>query len=281
MSQSKPVGIVAGGGGLVQELLEYLRNQNSSFHIAAIKGEADTNLRSGDVEYFNWGEIGRIIKYFKKNNCENLLLLGRIEKRPDFMSILGDPGTLKRVPKIIQAMRGGDDSLFQRVLRLIEDEGFKVIGIKELAPDFLLSKGLYGAGQHYNTHKNDITIGKQVLRDLGKHDIGQALVIHNGRILAVEGAEGTDNMLKRITFLRNEGRLSKKTPSGILLKGAKPSQDLRVDLPTIGFETVKLAKAAGLCGLVCEADRVLIAEKGKTLELIEKENLFLSCEGEF
>lgn len=281
LSRARPIGIVAGGGGAVRELIALLRERSESFVVAAIKGEADEALAGPEVTRFHWGEIGRMLAHFKANGCERLLLLGGIKQRPDFTAILGDPGTLIRLPKIVAAMRGGDDGVLQKAIGLIEAEGFKVVGIHETAPELLLGIGRHGSEKHYGKLQADIERGKAVLRDLGKHDIGQALAIHNGRVLAVEGAEGTDGMLRRVAALRREGRISGRTPSGVLLKGAKPGQDLRADLPAIGPDTVRLAAEAGLCGLVCEADRVLVADRARTFAFLAETALFLSGEGGF
>lgn len=276
-----PIGIVAGGGVIVGELIDVLTTHSKPCVVAAIKGEADASLTSSNIAMFEWGEIGKILSFFKKNDCKNLILIGKITKRPDFRSILGDPGTLIRIPKIVSAMTGGDDTLLRKVIGLIEEEGFQVIGIGDIAPELLLQAGSLGKKHPNKTQRVDIEKGKEVLRDLGQHDIGQSLVIYNGRILAVEGAEGTDQMLQRIASLRQEGRITQKPNTGILLKASKPEQDKRVDLPTIGPNTAKLAAQAGLAGIVAEADCVLLAAHKETGRLIDHHKLFLCGESGF
>lgn len=280
-NENKPIGIVAGGGGLVAELTEALDKKSQPFVIAAIKGETDDSLKGEVISHFKWGEIGRIISFFHKYGCEKLILIGRINKRPDFRNIITDPGTLKRIPKIVAAMTGGDDTLLQRVIKLIEAEGFSIIGVQEAAPELLLEKGLFGYTKLMDSVVDDATKGKAILKDLGKHDIGQALVIYDGRVLAVEGAEGTDNMLRRIKLLREEKRITQKAGTGILLKAAKPDQDFRADLPTIGPETVRLAAQAGLAGILCEAGTVLVASRTETFALAKTHKVFLAGEGGF
>lgn len=274
----KPIGIVAGGGALVGELVEILVKRSQPLAVAAISGEADFEHEGTIIAPFRWGEIGRMIAFFKKQECERLLLLGRIDRRPDFRSIAGDPGTLKRLPKILAAMRGGDDSLLQRVIGLIEAEGFQIISMMDVAPELLLGAGHFGASGPFDELVDDTAKAKMVLNDLGKHDIGQALVILNGRVLAVEGAEGTDSMLRRIITLREEGRIPRRSKTGLLVKAAKPGQDIRVDLPTIGPDTVRLAAQAGLAGIICEAGAVLVANRAQTFTLAKEHGIILAGE---
>lgn len=279
--KEKPIGVFAGGGGIVGELINALENKAQPFVVAAIEGESDDGLKADIISHFKWGQIGNIATYFHEQGCEKLILIGRINKRPDFLNIIADPSTLKRIPKIVAAMTGGDDSLLQKGIKIIEEEGFTIIGAQEVAPELLLEKGLFGGKKSIDHLADDAAKGKAVLRDLGKHDIGQALVIHDGRVLAVEGAEGTDNMLRRIKMLREEKRITNKGATGVLIKAAKPNQDYRVDLPTIGPETIRLASAAGLAGIICEAGTVFVASRAETLALAKKHKIFLSGEGGF
>ncbi|MEP2944069.1 MAG: UDP-2,3-diacylglucosamine diphosphatase LpxI [Hyphomicrobiales bacterium] len=279
--KEKPIGVFAGGGGIVGELINALESKAQPFAVAAIEGESDDGLKADIISHFKWGQIGKIATYFREQGCEKLVLIGRINKRPDFLNIVADPSTLKRIPKIVAAMTGGDDSLLQKGIKIIEEEGFTVIGAQEVAPELLLEKGFFGSKKSFAHFEEDAVTGKAVLRDLGKHDIGQALVIHNGRVLAVEGAEGTDNMLRRVKMLREEKRITNKGATGVLIKAAKPNQDYRVDLPTIGPQTIRLASDAGLAGIICEAGKVLVASRSETYTIAKKHKIFLSGEGGF
>lgn len=281
LDPTSPIGIVAGGGGVVPELLQSLNRNNQPYKVAAIFNETDFDVSNDNTRVFKWGEIGKIINYFKDNNCERLILLGHIRQRPDFRSIIGDPGTLIRVPKLVKALKGGDDSVLRNIIKLIETENFRVIGLQDAAPDLLCPSGLVGKHTFSKDLDDDLVRAKSALRELGKHDIGQALVMIGGRIVAVEGAEGTDNMLQRIVELRGSGRLSEKAARGFLLKGAKLGQDLRVDLPTVGPQTVRMASKAGLSGIVVEADKVILLHKSQTRDILDREGLFLIGDGEF
>lgn len=270
-----PIGIVAGGGHLVFEVLSALEHEKRPHFVAAIRHETELANTSDHVRVFDWGEIGRILSFFRKNKCHELALIGSISKRPDFRSIVTDTGTMLRLPKILAAMTGGDDTLLTRVVRLIEAEGFTLIGIDQLVPTLLLQQGNFGSVAMSKTCLQDIGIGRAVFRDLAKHDVGQALVVEAGRVLAVEAAEGTDNMLRRIADLKASGSIRSKRKKGVLIKASKAAQDLRVDLPTIGPKTVDLSVKAGLCGIVAESGRVLVAERSKTRLLADQAGFFI------
>ena len=273
--KSNPIGIVAGGGVLPDELAKALSKNNTPFFVATIKDETTAHFDPAVSNAFTWGEIGKILKYFKTNNCNQLVLLGQITKRPEFKSIIGDAGTMRLLPKIITAMTGGDDSLLSKVIKLIENEGFSVIDMKGIAPELFLMEGHFAGPQFPKQLAPELTQALAALKDMGKHDVGQALVIENGRIIAVEGAEGTDAMLERVASLRISKRISQKPKNGFLVKMTKMGQDRRVDLPTIGPNTIINTAAAGLVGVVGEADSVLLAEREKVKALAKTNKIFL------
>ncbi|HYJ58442.1 MAG TPA: LpxI family protein, partial [Methyloceanibacter sp.] len=115
----------------------------------------------------------------------------------------------------------------------------------------------------------------RVVRELGRLDVGQAAVVANGYVLAVEAAEGTDAMLARCAELRAAGRAGRRHLSGVLVKAPKPGQEERVDQPTIGPETVKKVAEAGLAGIAVAAGRVLMAERAATIEAANVHQIFV------
>lgn len=270
-----PIGIVAGGGVLPDELAKALSNNNIPFFVAMIKDETTAHFDPAVSSTFSWGEIGKILKYFKANNCREIVLLGQVTKRPEFTSIIGDAGTMRLLPKIVAAMTGGDDSLLGKVIKLIENEGFSVLDIEQIAPDLFLQDGHFAGPRFPQKLTSELDQALAALKDMGRHDVGQALVIENGRIIAVEGAEGTDAMLERVAKLRVLKRISQKPKNGFLVKMTKAGQDRRVDLPTIGPNTVLNVAAAGLVGIVGEAGSVLLAERRKIEDLAKKNKVFL------
>lgn len=270
-----PIGIVAGGGILPAELVQTLSQNDIPHFIAAIKDETTVEFASDVSRAFSWGEIGKILKYFKTHDCRDLILLGEVTKRPEFTSIIGDAGTMKLLPKIVAAMTAGDDSLLRKVIKLIENEGFTVLGIDGVAPELILKEGHFAGPSFSKKLTTDLNSALEALRDMSKHDVGQALVIENGRIIAVEGAEGTDAMLERVADLRASKRISQKPKNGFLVKTSKVGQDRRVDLPTIGPKTISNVAAAGLIGIVGEAGSILLAERETIKQLAKKNKIFV------
>ena len=273
--QERRIALIAGNGSLPCQIADALAVSGRDFRIVAIRGEADEQTREKASTELGWGEIGRLYSFLKKTGCQDVLLIGGVSKRPDFTSILGDFGTLKRLPTIIRALAGGDDSLLTKVIRLFEDEGYRVVGIKDVAPQLLASSGVLGGIQPSADDWRDLELALKATEKLGELDIGQAAIAVGGRVVALEGAEGTDAMIQRCADLKANGRIRTKGRAGVLVKTAKPDQDLRVDLPTVGPRTIDLAMAAGLSGIAVEAHGALIAEREETLQRADKAGLFV------
>lgn len=270
-----PLALIAGNGTLPGQIADAIEARNAPLKIVTIKGEAAPETASRAVVELGWGEIDRLYSFLKMNDCKDVLLIGGVSKRPDFTSILGDLGTLKRLPTIIKGLAGGDDNLLTKVIGLFEVEGFRIVGIKDVAPELLAGIGVLGRVAPSEEALDDIDLALKATERLGELDIGQAAVAVRGRVVALEGAEGTDGMLERCAALRANGRIRAKGAAGVLVKAAKPNQDLRVDLPTIGPRTIDLAVAAQLSGIAVEAGGALIAEREITLKKADEAGIFL------
>ncbi|MEX1060717.1 MAG: UDP-2,3-diacylglucosamine diphosphatase LpxI, partial [Methyloceanibacter sp.] len=152
--------------------------------------------------------------------------------------------------------------------------GYRVHGAGDVAPELLAGAGRLGNKTPSTEDRADIAIAFRVVSALGRFDVGQAAVVVKGHVLAVEAAEGTDAMLVRCAELRELGR-TRRSRAGVLVKAPKPGQEERVDLPTIGPETVGKAAAAGLAGIAVAARQVLMAERAATIEAANQHGLFL------
>ncbi len=259
-----------------RQIADVLVTSGRDFQIVAIKGEADEETRRKAHAELGWSEIGRLHAFLKRTQCKEVLFIGGVTKRPDLLPFLTDFSTLKRLPAIIRALSsGGDDSLLTKVIRLFENEGFRVVGIKDVAPQLLASSGVLGRAKPSKADWHDLELALRATEKLGELDIGQAAVAVGGRVIALEGAEGTDAMLQRCAELKSSGRVSARGRKGVLVKTAKPNQDLRVDLPTVGPKTIELALAAGLSGIAVEAEGALIADKAGTLQKADAAGLFV------
>jgi len=256
------IGILAGGGRLPLMVAESVLQRGGGVHIVGIEGEADPAIARFPHTWVSWGEIGRMLAALRSEGGDALVIAGGV-RRPDLWKVRPDPGFFLSLPQILRMLAGGDDSVLSRVVRFFEAKGFTVRGAHEVAPDLLADGGRLGAAALGRQSHADAELGFAVRAALGPLDAGQAVAVAEGTVLAIEGAEGTDAMLARVARLRC-GRPEGER-SGVLAKGPKPGQELRVDMPAIGPRTVELAAAAGLAGMAVEAGTVLLLDRGEAL----------------
>ncbi len=279
-----PLAIIAGGGVLPAEVASEVIATGRRVVLIGIRGEADPAILdplgqitdSVRLEWLEWGQIGRLLALLSHEGASEAILAGSISRRPDFRSIVGDFGTLKRLPRIIAAMVGGDDSLLTRVIGLFEKEGVTIVGLGAVAPRLLIGDGPLGSRRPDSHAQQAIAAAAAVVTALGQLDVGQAAVAFGRRVVAIEGAEGTDGMLERVAVLRQVGRIGRADEAGVLVKGIKSGQDLRVDLPTIGPHTVIRAHQAGLAGIAGESGRVVVVDRAATLAEAERCGVFIT-----
>ena len=254
---ARRIGILAGGGRLPLTIAESVIARGGSVHIVGIEGEADPGIARFPHTWVNWGQVGRMVSTLRKR-ADAMVIAGSV-RRPDLWKLRPDWGFFFNLPQILEMMAGGDDSVLSRVVRFFEAKGIAVRGAHEVAPGLLVLGGPAGALSLDRQGLADAELGFAVRAALGALDAGQAVVTGGGRVLAIEGAEGTDAMLRRVADLR--GARAGVAPSGVLAKGPKPGQELRVDMPTIGPRTVEGAAAAGLAGVAVEAGAVLLLDR--------------------
>jgi UDP-2,3-diacylglucosamine hydrolase len=268
------LGIIAGRGPLPCVLAAAAAARGLPLHIVAIRGEAREEIERFPHTWVKWGEIGKMFSALNRNGCSDLVIIGGVD-RPDFSNVRFDLGALKTLPFLLTLGKGGDDHVLARVVRFFEDKGYRVHGAGDVAPELLAEEGTLGAKTPTAEDQADIDMAFDVVRALGRFDVGQGAVVVKGHVLAVEAAEGTDAMLVRCAELRESGRAGRRGRAGVLVKAPKPGQEERVDMPTIGPETVKKAAAAGLAGIAVAAGRVLMAEHAATIEAADQHGLFL------
>lgn len=270
MQAGEGIGILAGGGRLPPLIAESVIARGGRVHIVAIEGEAGPEIEVFPHTWVNWGQVGRMVSTLRNERCRQLVIAGGV-KRPDLTKIRPDLGLVASLPRIIGVMAGGDDSVLTRVVRFFEHKGLVVRGAHEVAPDLLAGAGNIGAISLSERGRSDAEIGAAVRAALGPLDAGQAAVVADGKVLAIEGAEGTDAMLRRVAELRRDAAAHGR--SGVLAKGPKPGQELRIDMPAIGPRTIEGAVAAGLEGIAVEAGAVLILDKGETVQAADAAGL--------
>ncbi|MCB1492299.1 MAG: UDP-2,3-diacylglucosamine diphosphatase LpxI [Rhodobiaceae bacterium] len=274
-TDATPLGIIAGGGILPLEIADTVARTGRKVFIAGIEGTADAGIAQWPHATFHLGALGSLFDMLRKAGCVDLVIAGRAD-RPDIASLRLDGKAIRSLPRILSMMIGGDDTVLSGVIRFIEDHGFRVVGAHEAAPSLVCGEALVGRRSLSKAEKADIETGFEALRRIGPLDIGQAVAVIGRRIVAVEAAEGTDAMIRRVGELRRTGRITGKAKTGVLVKAPKPHQDLRVDMPTIGPDTVDLAAEAGLAGIGVAASGVLIAQRAETESRIRQHGLFLA-----
>ena len=270
-----PIAIVCGGGSLPGAVAEAVRRRGREPIMFALRGWAD----AGVVERYthHWiaiGQIGRFFRLAHAAHCRDVLMIGTL-LRPPLRQLRLDWETIRMMPRIVAAFRGGDDRLLGGVARLMENAGFRVIGVADVAPEIFVPEGALGSVKPSERDARDITRGLKLIAALGPFDVGQAAVVANNNVLAVEAAEGTDNMLTRIAELRRQGRVTAPPGSGVLVKAPKPTQDRRFDLPSIGPQTVENAARAGLAGVAVVAGSTVIAEPAAVAAAADRVNIFV------
>jgi len=268
------LGIIAGGGGVPAVVARAAMATGRPVVVLAITGEADASVEAFRHHWVRWGEIGKLFDLLSRERVGEIVICGAVN-RPDFSAIRVDLGAVLSLPKILSLMVGGDDTVLKNVVRFFEDRGYRVVGAHQVAPELVGGEGHLGRVKPPADLEADIARGIEASLMLGQLDIGQAVVAVSGRVVAVEGIEGTDELLARVADLRTRGRLKAANRTGVLIKAAKPQQDLRVDLPTIGTRTIEMAAAAGLAGVVVEAGRVMIVDRPTTIAAADRAKLFL------
>lgn len=266
--------VVAGGGALPKLVVRSAEAAGRRAVVFAIAGEADPGVfGAAPVHVLRWGEIGRLFRLIEEEACGEAVFVGAIAARPAYRTLLPDLGAMRLMPRILKLLRGGDDSLLSGVAAIFAERGIRLTSPLDVAPDLALPAGLQTRRGPAPDDVDDVAKAAAAARAIGALDIGQAAVAVAGRVVALEAAEGTDDLLDRVAALRRAGRL--REAGGCLVKCMKPRQDPRLDLPTIGPETAARAKKAGLAGVAAEAGRTLLAGRSETLAAFEAADLFL------
>ncbi|WP_204251997.1 LpxI family protein [Phyllobacterium zundukense] len=267
--------IVAGNGLLPVAVAESLRKQGGNPLIVAIKGEAEPELYKGEHAEISIVELGGLVKILKAEGISNVVLAGGIRHRPEFGAALRPGnGNLVALYRFMRAFRLGDDGLLRAVIATIESYGFRVLGAHEIVPDILApAPGTITRKGADKESIADMRAARKAAIMIGSLDIGQAAIAVGRRVVALEGVEGTDAMLQRVAELRLAKRINRK--GGVLVKCAKPQQEVRADLPAIGVSTVENAVKAGLKGIAVEAGRTLILGYEETVTAANKAGLFI------
>jgi DUF1009 family protein len=270
-----PLAIICGGGAIPIAVAQAVERGGRRVVLFPVRGWADPDV----VEKYphHWIAVvqaGTFTKHARAEGCRDVILLGAAV-RPPFWSLRLDWMTLRLLPGVYRAYRGGDDHLLSGIARMFEEHGFRIVGAHEVAPEIMIPSGKIGQLAPSPRDTSDIARGLGLLRAIGPFDVGQAVVVANNQVLMVEGIDGTDNMLARIAELRALGRIPTAKGVGVLVKAPKPAQDRRLDMPAIGPKTVEAVARAGLAGIAVVAGSTIIAEAAEVARAADAAGLFV------
>jgi len=263
------LGIIAGGGVLPGRVAAAAMAAGRRVFLVGLDGFADRAvLEAYPHELVRIGAAGRILQLLRAHDCSEVVLIGPV-RRPSLLDLRPDVEGARILARIGRAAFAGDDGLLAAVIRVLGEEGFRVMGAHEVLAEAAAPAGVLSRAVPDAQAMADIGRGAEVARALGAADVGQGCVVQQGIVLAVEAAEGTDAMLHRCAVLARTG------PGGVLVKLVKPGQERRADLPTIGPETVRAARQAGLRGIAFEAGGTILANRAATVAAADAAGLFL------
>ena len=214
------------------------------------------------------GQVGKLIEYFREKKVTQIVIVGAV-KRPNLTHLNVDLIGAKLLAKILKKRLLGDDNVLKTIAQFYTDYGFEIVGAQNFINKLVIEAGIVHNQDGKILDMEGIKQGIEIAKQFGRLDIGQSLIIENRYIIGVEAAEGTDELIKRCS------NLYKAKKQAILIKIAKPNQDKRLDVPTIGPNTLDLANQNGLAGIVIEANKVYVSEYKKVIELAQAYDIFL------
>ena len=262
------LGIVAGGGDLPARLIAHCEESGRPYFVLAMEEQTDPALVAGSVPHA-WtrlGALGTAFRLLRDAGVEEVVMAGAM-KRPSMAALRPD---IKAMAFLVRtgALKKGDDGLLRAVVRMMESEGFRVVGVDDVLPDVVAAEGVLGSFTPDDAANADIAVGIAAAKELGARDIGQGVVVRGGTVIAREAADGTDAMLSRCA--------PSDPPSGVLVKVKKPEQEQRADLPAVGVGTVESVRRAGLAGIAVEAGGAVIVDRAAVTAAADAAGVFVA-----
>lgn len=252
-----PIGLVAGNGQFPLEFAENARARGLAVVTVALKGEADKRIEELSVSttWVSVGQLGKLVRSLKRAGCRQVAFAGGVTRVNFVDGFRIDWVGLRMLSKLRSF---NDDSIMRGIIATVENGGVQVIGASTLLEKSVPKVGILTKRGLTRDEIENAKIGWEAARTTGALDIGQSIVMRNKTIIAVEAVEGTDATIKRAAAVRGEG--------GVLVKLAKPIQDLRIDLPAIGVRTIELMHENRITALVVEAGKAIMLDPQGILE---------------
>ncbi len=259
------IGLIAGSGPFPLIFSEKAREKGYRVYAVGYHDETDPALadRVEALETIYIGQIKRLLKFFKRHQITDAVMIGAIKKpgsiaeiRPDFKAISLYAGMRKN---------SHDDRVLRLFAKALEDEGIYIRPSTFLLPELLAQEGCWTRRAPAKDEQPDIELGWKMAKAIGKLDIGQCVVVANGSVLAVEAVDGTDSTIRRGGGLANG--------NAVVVKVCKPIQDFRFDVPAVGSETIRTMSAAGASVLVIEAGKSLVFDQSDMVALANRDKI--------
>ena len=264
------LGLIVGESSLPNYVINKLLKKNIEFLILDLT-KSNIYKRYKNSYSLKITELGKAISVLKKNNCKNVIFLGKVE-RPEISLLKFDRKALFYLPRLFSAFKKGDGNILKVIIKIFKENKLNVVNSMKFTPELIFKDKSINKVKINNTDKSSISKGVRIIKSLSKFDIGQSVVINNGYVLAIEGPEGTDETIKRSLHLSKKYKLKNKS---ILVKFPKANQDLRIDLPTIGFDTIKNCIKANIKGIAVKRAQNIFLDKDKIISLVKKNNFFI------
>lgn len=257
------IALICGTGDLPGILARRLIGQGTPPVICALAGFAPDVPEGLERLDFRLETLGTLLAALHARGVRRLCMAGLV-RRPQIDPAAIDAATAPLVAALQEAMPHGDDGTLRRLTRILEAQGFTIIGADDIAPDLLATEGIHTRAHPGAAVAAALPLARATLANMGRADTGQACVLRGEQVIAIEGPEGTDAMLAAVP----------PGQGGFLFKGPKPGQERRVDLPAIGPETVSGLTGAGLDGVVAVADGTLVIGREELIRHLDDEGLF-------
>lgn len=259
------VGLIAGNGKLPKLFLEQCKLQGIEIFSVYLFDTVEESVKShkNSIKY-SVAQVGKIISYFKKNGVEKLVMLGKVEKDVIFSNLKFDFTAMKI---LFSSKNKKDKNILKAIIDHIENEGIKVLPQNYLLDNEMAKPKVYTKKIPTNDDEKTIKIGIEAAKALTDIDAGQTVVVKNESVIALEGIEGTDKCILR------GGELAGK--DCIIVKMARRQQDYRIDVPTIGLETIKKVVEIKANGIVIEANKMLFIDQDEVIEYANKNKIFI------
>ena len=259
------IGLFLGENDLPLEILKKLKKKKINHFIIDLT-KKNKFKKYKNCFFINIGKFGEILELIKSQKCKKVLFAGNIIK-PKISKLKLDLKGLFYIPRVIQASKLGDAAILKVLIKILSENKIRVIKLNTFNPELTLKKGIFTKIKPNNHDRKEILKGIKTLKNINSYNHTQAVIIRNNKVISLEKRKGTKEMINSITKTIKQ--------KGILIKLPKPKQDLRVDLPTIGLETFKDCKKAGLKGIVIKSNENILLNKSQSINYANKNKLFL------